>query len=245
MPSILYGNADVDFIARKNFRLDGVDYTTGDDCTEINDHPKLEVFVRNGYVIPVVDDKEQLPFQFRRTVMTREMAYKKLRLGNPLGSTSNRLRGEKDWSQGNTGVIDPLQTLNDPTYAPVMDRDHTVDGEGTPVHVMPKDGAPEPQEPVTEPFEATPVDPEASPASEPESEPVEVPLSETEQELDENEFNPRNHSIPEVMEYVEENPEEVTSVYVLEEQGKNRSSLLSKLDEVLNTQMNEKENDNG
>lgn len=58
-------------------------------------------------------------------------------------------------------------------------------------------------------------------------------------------YDPSEHTIDEVMDYVEENPDEVLSVYALEEQGKNRPRLKSKLDEILNQQAeeeNEQEN---
>lgn len=60
-------------------------------------------------------------------------------------------------------------------------------------------------------------------------------------------YNPADHTIDEVMDYVENNPDEVLSVYALEEQGKNRPRLLSKLDEILNQQAEDenKEEDNG
>jgi hypothetical protein len=164
MPSILHKNDNVEFIARKNFTLNGVEYKTGEDVPEMNDHPKLEVFVRNGYVIPVVEDKDKLPFQFRHTAMTRDIAYLKLRLGNPKGSESNLRRA---------GVSETPQPVDD-------------SGE---------------------------------------------------------EFDPKDHTVDEVLQYCRENPNEIADVYVLEEQGKNRSTLLSGLDEMLNT--NEEEQDNG
>lgn len=51
---------------------------------------------------------------------------------------------------------------------------------------------------------------------------------------DSGEFDPGDHTIDEVMDYVEDNPEEVLSVYALEEEGKNRPTLLAKLDTILN-----------
>lgn len=51
-----------------------------------------------------------------------------------------------------------------------------------------------------------------------------------------DEFNPANHSVEGVMDYVETYPDETLSVYVLEEEGKNRSTLLAKLDAILNKQ---------
>jgi len=69
-------------------------------------------------------------------------------------------------------------------------------------------------------------------------------------ELDSSEdlgFDPSEHSVNEVLDYVENHPDEALSVYALEEQGKNRSTLKSKLDDILNQQAEEenKEETNG
>lgn len=60
-------------------------------------------------------------------------------------------------------------------------------------------------------------------------------------------YDPSDHNIDEVLDYVENNPDEVLSVYALEEQGKNRPRLKAKLDDILNQQAEEenKEEDNG
>lgn len=164
MPSILYPNDKVSYIARKNFRLGDKEFKTGDDANEMNDHPKLEVFVRNGYVIPVVESAEDLPFQFRRTVMTRELAYLKLRLGNPRGGELKRVEEVKE----------PEQTNAEST--------------------------------------------------------------------DEVEFDPTDHNIEEVVAYAEEAETDVIlDIYALEEGGKNRPTLLAKLDTILNDRLEKEE----
>lgn len=60
-------------------------------------------------------------------------------------------------------------------------------------------------------------------------------------------YDPGDHTIDEVMDYVENNPDEVLSVYALEEQGKNRPTLKAKLDDILNQQAEaeNKENTDG
>lgn len=58
------------------------------------------------------------------------------------------------------------------------------------------------------------------------------------------EFNPAEHDIDGVLDYVDENPDEVLSVYVLEEQGKNRKTLLTKLDVILNKQADDENKEN-
>ena len=60
-------------------------------------------------------------------------------------------------------------------------------------------------------------------------------------------YDPSEHSVNDVLDYVEDHPDEALSVYALEEQGKNRSTLKSKLDEILDRQAEEenKEETNG
>ena len=67
---------------------------------------------------------------------------------------------------------------------------------------------------------------------------------ETEDKTDGLGFDPSEHTIDEVMDYVENNPDEVLSVYALEEQGKNRPTLKAKLDEILNQQAEDENKEN-
>jgi hypothetical protein len=95
MPSYLTKHPEVSFIARKNFTMSGEQFKTGDDVPQMNDHPRLEVFVRNGYVIPVVESTDQLPYyQFRHTAMTRAQAMFKIGLGpKPSNDETLNLKG--------------------------------------------------------------------------------------------------------------------------------------------------------
>src|SRR3954468_7690401 len=68
----------ISWVAGKNFNYKGVSYTVGDEIDEIKDFPRLEVFVRTRHVIPIVETTDDLPFQFRWTVMTRARADQKL-----------------------------------------------------------------------------------------------------------------------------------------------------------------------
>lgn len=69
------------------------------------------------------------------------------------------------------------------------------------------------------------------------------PPSEGTSTTDSDEFDPAGHTIPEILDYVEDYPDEVTSVYELEEKGKNRSTLLGQLDEIINETVKENEDD--
>lgn len=54
-----------------------------------------------------------------------------------------------------------------------------------------------------------------------------------------NEYDPGAHNVGEVLDYVDEYPDELLSVYALEEQGKARPRLLKQLDDRLNKQVEE------
>lgn len=69
--------------------------------------------------------------------------------------------------------------------------------------------------------------------------PVPTPLTVPEDES--NEFNPADHTIEEVLDFVDEYPDELLSVYAQEEEGKARSTLLKKLDDRLNEQVDNQE----
>lgn len=127
MPSILKQDDNVSYIARKSFQLNGKKINKGDDIPEINDHYRLETWVRAGFVIPVVKDKSKLPFQFRRTVMTREMALFKLKVGNPEGSHDLTDPKKKHEAPELTGTDPNATDRNDAWVA------NEVDAKGKPV----------------------------------------------------------------------------------------------------------------
>lgn len=159
MPSILTQYENVDFIAGKPFVYNGTVFDMGDDVPDAKRYGNLESMVRSRRLIPVVDEYSKAPFQFRRTVMTRELALRKLGLG-----------------EGGLRQTGLSQTKND--------------------------------------------DPE--------------PLAE-------GEFNPAEHTADQVLDHVDEYPDELLSVYALEEKGKARSTLLKKLDDRLNRQVETEE----
>jgi hypothetical protein len=80
VPSILAQDAyeHVEFIAARDFTWGDKSYTMGDDVPEAKSFGNLESMVRSRRLIPVVDDYDKAPFQFRRTVLTRELALTKL-----------------------------------------------------------------------------------------------------------------------------------------------------------------------
>ena len=176
MPSILRDLPAVAWLAGKNFTFQGKEYKVGDEVPEVNEFPRLEVYVRTRTVIPIVESMDDIPFQFRHTVMTRERAVKKLKTGNAGGGEADTVLAERT-----------LRVVEEPAEQP----------------------------------------------SESQVEETELPQAFTAQE---NEFNPADHSVDQVIDYVENNPEEAITVYEAEEQGRKRKTLLAQLDEFINNE---------
>lgn len=68
MPSPLYLNENVRFVAGKNFTFAGVDYTVGDDFDQELAPGRIETLVRTRHIYPVVDDHGDKPRFFHREV---------------------------------------------------------------------------------------------------------------------------------------------------------------------------------
>src|SRR5262245_11936746 len=83
MPTQFYYLDSVDFIAGKNFNLNGKPYKVGDEVPEAKDLLGLETYVRTRHLIPVTDDKNNVPKMFWREVKDRHIAYGKLRRNDP------------------------------------------------------------------------------------------------------------------------------------------------------------------
>ena len=157
MPSILRDLPAVSWVAGKNFNFQGTNYKVGEEINDINEFPRLEVYVRTRHVIPVVERTEDIPFQFRHVVMTRERANRKLQSGHPGGGPADV-----------------------PVSTPVRD------------------------------------------------------LGSTTEEPENSAYDPSDHTIDDVLAHVGEDSQKATEIYVAEEQGKNRSTLLAKLEDIIN-----------
>lgn len=68
MPSQLYNNSNVEFIAARNFTYAGKDYEIGESVPQDEIVHSLEVLVRTRRVIPVVESTETKPRHFHREV---------------------------------------------------------------------------------------------------------------------------------------------------------------------------------
>jgi hypothetical protein len=158
MPSILRDLPAVSWVAGKNFNFKGTNYKVGEEIADINEFPRVEVYVRTRHVIPVVERAEDIPFQFRHVVMTRERANRKLASGHPGGG----------------------------------------------------------------------------PADVPVSTPVRQLETDEKSERTDQGYDPSDHTIDDVLAHVGEDSQKATEIYVAEEQGKNRSTLLTKLEDIIN-----------
>lgn len=63
-------------------------------------------------------------------------------------------------------------------------------------------------------------------------------------EVENGEFDPGEHTVSEVLTYVDEYPDQLLSVYAQEEEGKHRSTLLARLDDRLNEQADKEGTEN-
>jgi hypothetical protein len=96
----------------------------------------------------------------------------------------------------------------------------------------PESAAKKPREAAEAPLTDADGQPEGSDPSEGDGEPAEGGDPDGEADAPSEGFDPSEHTVPEVIAYVEENPDELEAVYVAEGADKARSTLLSKLDEL-------------
>lgn len=130
---------EVAFVAARDFNFDDQSYAKGDVIPDAKTWMKLEILVRNRYVIPVIEDRNNAPKMFYREVKTPEAAEHILRM--PI-----------NWGDG---------------------------GES------------------------------------------------------EETFDPSEHTISQVLAYVQTNPDRLYAVYEAEESGKNRSTLIRQLEDLI------------
>ena len=73
MPSQLYKNDKIKFLACKPFTYRGVEYSLGDDFPQ-EEANNIETLVRSRYVIPIVEEVQDKPRHWHKHVRTREQA---------------------------------------------------------------------------------------------------------------------------------------------------------------------------
>lgn len=70
----------ISFLAGRNFVLGGQSYKPGDEVPDAHSYNKLEALVRGRFLIPVVDDLNDIPKEYWKQVRQRDFAIFKLKL---------------------------------------------------------------------------------------------------------------------------------------------------------------------
>jgi hypothetical protein len=180
MPSQLFTNGAIAFVACKPFTYRGTEYEIGDDFPQ-EEANNIETLVRARFVIPVVEDVADKPRHWHGHIRTREQAYEYLFRER----TQLRMPDEPDSDE----VVN-LEVLTHPETTPEPTQDDEP-GAG-------EDQAPEPED------ELAPEPPES--------------LEET--------YDPAEHNVDAVLEYLREHPEQRDEVLAMEEAGRGRKGIL-------------------
>ena len=187
MPTQLYTNSAIYFIAARNFTYDGVDYEIGDEFPQDAGTGRLDLLVRTRRVYAVVDNPEDKPRHWHHHVWVKDVLLKKL------GKDENRTR-----------TLSAGKSTAEAEYDPA---EHTVEEVKEYVEEHP-DQAEEILEAELEGKERKTLVPALEEA---------VP------------FDPNDHTMPEVLEYLtspDTSPEEQERVLELERNGKARKGIL-------------------
>ena len=186
MPSQLFTNGAISFLACKPFTYRGTEYAIGDDFPQ-EEANNIETLVRSRFVIPIVEDIADKPRHWHGHIRTREQAEEYLQ--------RNRVQLRMPHEYDSDEEVD-LDVLTNPETTPEPE------GEGVDVLAVEDSGeepAPEHQEPVADP------------------EPPES-LEET--------YDPAEHNVIAVQEYMDEHPEQRDEVLAMERAGRGRKGIL-------------------
>lgn len=214
MPSNLYLNEDVTFIAGRNFTFAGEKFEVGDEFDQELAPGRIEQLVRTRHVYPVVDDRADKTRFFHREVHVREDIDRILGKDRGVGQIQ-LVRAEEPEPLDTGEPADPgaalqLQALQNSLTTEVLEQENA-DPE-------------EKQEGETEPGETEPL-----PLVHPEE--VEEDNEENYEEpevAEEDLYDPSEHLLPEVQEYLdgEISQEEYNRVIAAEKLGKNRKGIV-------------------
>lgn len=141
MPSQLFSNEAIKFLACKPFTYRGVEYTMGDEFPQ-EEANNIETLVRSRFVIPYVDDVQDKPRHWHRHIRTREQAEEylnrtRVQLVMPTEPDSDEVVNipvltrpettpepeEVEAESGEDAEAEPAQAVHDETYDPTY---HTV-----------------------------------------------------------------------------------------------------------------------
>lgn len=179
MPSQLFTNGKIEFLACKPFTYRGTPYAIGDDFPQ-EEANNIETLVRARFVIPIVEDVADKPRHWHGHIRTREQAEEYL--------TRERVQLRMPHEYDSDEEVN-LTTLTYPETTPEPE------GEGEDA-LAAEDSAEEP--------EADPEPPES--------------LEET--------YDPAEHNVDAVLEYLSEHPEQREEVLAMERAGRGRKGIL-------------------
>jgi len=179
MPSQLFTNGKIEFLACKPFTYRGEEYAIGDDFPQ-EEANNIETLVRARFVIPIVEDVADKPRHWHGHIRTREQAEEYLFRDRVQLRMPHEYDSEEEVA---------LEVLTHPETTPEPE------GEGVDALAV--------------------EDPDQEPAADPE--PPES-LEET--------YDPAEHNVTAVLEYIEEHPEQRDEVLAMERAGRGRKGIL-------------------
>lgn len=252
MPSQLFTNGKIEFLACKPFTYRGTPYAIGDDFPQ-EEANNIETLVRARYVIPVVDDLSAKPRHWHLHVKLRSETEELLANGKPVQIVfEDESTEEEDQAR--------LEKLTHPEPEEPNQADHMA--EVANARIVAEREAAEAEEPEeTEPTAELEEDDTFTPNPEqiqfpdieepPEQEPADwvaestVPPPDEQSEEDEQdqeepgsaEDQPSSEAvpegtIPEIKEWVGADPDRAAAALEAEEAGQNRTTLIAWLEEV-------------
>lgn len=176
MPSQLFTNGAIQFLACKPFTYRGTEYAIGDDFPQ-EEANNIETLVRARFVIPVVDDIADKPRHWHGHIRTREQAEEYLARDR----VQLRMPHEYD---SETEVALEVLTRPETTPEPTQEADN-------------KSRVDEVQDPDAEPLDNL-----------------------------EKTYDPADHNVNAVLEYMDEHPEQRDEVLAMERVGRGRKGIL-------------------
>lgn len=125
MPSNLYLNEKISFIAGRNFTFAGVEYKVGDEFDQELAPGRIEQLVRTRHIYPVVDDRADKTRFFHREVHVRADIERVLSKDRGRGQIV--LAGEEPPSYDSTPVEEPVEDVAEDPVVEEPQADDSVD----------------------------------------------------------------------------------------------------------------------
>lgn len=239
MPTQLYTNRNITFICGRNFTWNGTEYKLGDEWDQELSVGRLDSMVRSRYLYPVVDSTDEKPRHWHHHVHVREVLEKKLGITRDLEQSSIATRGPQigiEHSVADYESHTPWEETSDNGQA--LHDKAVLAYETERVLKEENEENPEPEDETESPLMRT--DEESVEERTEETEPVtnadgDVVLDSTPEDEDERAlveedlYDPAEHSVDEVMEYLTSDisEDEYNRVVAAERVGKQRKGIMN------------------